>query len=58
MQFQKIINDQMRKSKKLQQLSFDSNLSYEKSKEIRKLQQKEYNKYLFLKNLSNVWGDK
>lgn len=56
MQLQKIINEQMRKSKKLQEISFDSELSYNKSKEIRELQDKEYKKFLFLKNLNKVWS--
>lgn len=56
MQLQRLVNEQMKKSKKLQEISFISGLPYNKSKEIRELQDKEYKKFLFLKNLNNAWS--
>lgn len=56
MQLQRLVNEQMKRSKKLQEISFNSGLSYNKSKEIRELQNREYNKFLFLKNLNNAWS--
>ena len=56
MQLRILINEQMKKSKKLQELAFDLGLSYNKNKKIRELQDKEYKKYLFLKNLNKVWS--
>lgn len=56
MQLQILVNEQMKRSKKLQEISFNSGLSYDKSREIRELQDKEYKKFLFLKNLNNTWS--
>ena len=56
MQLQRLVNEQMKKSKKLQELAFVTGIPYKKSKEIRDLQEKTYNKFLFLKNLNNVWS--
>lgn len=56
MKLQKLVNEQMKRSKKLQEISFISGLPYNKSKEIRELQDKEYKKFLFLKNLNNAWS--
>lgn len=56
MQLQRLVNEQMKRSKKLQEISFISGLPYNKSKEIRELQNREYNKFLFLKNLNNAWS--
>ena len=58
MELQKLINEQMKKSKKLQEISFISGLSYDKSKEIREEQDKLYKKYLFLKGLNKALEEK
>lgn len=56
MQLQRLINKEMEKSKKLQELAFVTGIPYKKSREIRDLQEKTYNKFLFLKNLNNAWS--
>lgn len=41
MQLQRLVNEQMKRSKNLQEISFNSGLPYNKSREIRELQDKE-----------------
>lgn len=57
MNLTKYVGEQKRKSIELRKLATQTK-DFEKSKELRKLQDKEYKKYVFLKNLNNIRGDK
>lgn len=50
---EKIYNE-LKKSKELQQIALGSNVDYIKGQEIRKEQDKHFNKWLFFKNLKGA----
>lgn len=57
MNLTKYVGEQKRKSIELRKLATETK-DFEKSQELRKQQDKEYQKYLFLKNLNNVKNEK
>lgn len=57
MKLSKYVEEQKRKSIELRKLATETK-DFEKSQELRKQQDKEYQKYLFLKNLNNVKNEK
>lgn len=57
MNLTKYVGEQKRKSIELRKLATETK-DFEKSQELRKQQDKEYQKYLFLKKLNNVKNEK
>lgn len=48
------IYDELKKSRELQQIALGANVDYEKGREIKKEQDKHFNKWLFFKNLKGA----
>lgn len=48
------INDELKKSRELQQIALGANVDYKKGQEIKKEQDKHFNKWLFFKNLKGA----
>lgn len=57
MKLSKYVEEQKNKSIQLRKLASETK-NFKRSQELRKQQDKEYQKYLFLKNLNNVKNEK